>query len=202
MRVLITAGPTREPIDPVRFISNRSSGRMGLALAEVAYDRGHDVQLVLGPVAVQPPPSVDVYAVETTDEMLHAVLEFLPSCDAIICAAAVCDYRPATQSVRKLKRGEMTTLELIENPDIAANVGARRHDKPFAIFALETTDGLEHAHRKLESKNADWCVLNTPAAIGAEGAEFLLVARDGTTTDLGTVDKSVLARCLLEAMGL
>ena len=202
MRILITAGPTREPIDPVRFLSNRSTGRMGLSIAEEAYDRGHEVQLVLGPVTFQPPLHCDVFAVETTDEMLRAVLDFLPDCDAVICAAAVCDYRPARSSERKLKRGEMSTLELVENPDIAAAVGELRGDKPFAIFALETTDGLAHARGKLEKKNADWCVLNSPAAIGAEGALFTLVSRDGVVRELGTINKAVLAQRLLEAMNL
>ncbi|MDH3590906.1 MAG: phosphopantothenoylcysteine decarboxylase [Planctomycetota bacterium] len=202
MRVLITAGPTREPLDPVRFLSNRSTGRMGLAIAEAALRRGHEVQVVLGPIALQPPVGADVYVVETTDEMLAATLDFLDDTDAIICAAAVCDYRPTARSEQKLKRGAMKTIELVENPDIAAEVGARRGTRPLAVFALETTDGVANAIDKLERKNADLCVLNTPDAIGADEAAFTLVRRDGSTTDLGKLAKGALAQRLLDEMSL
>ena len=194
MKILITGGPTREPIDPVRYITNRSTGVMGFALAEAAREAGHDVLLVQGPVAGQPPVGVDVVSVETTAEMHDAVLEYLPGVDAIICAAAVCDYRPAEVSEHKIKRekGVGMTLDLVPNPDIAAAVGEQRGTRPLVVFALETDDGVANALRKLERKNATLCVLNAPDAIGAASAEFTLVARDGTTTELGEIDKHAL----------
>jgi len=202
MRILITAGPTREPLDPVRYLSNRSSGAMGLALASEAVKQGHLARLVLGPVALEPPPAVAVTRVETAREMLAAVLRLLPWADAIFCAAAVADYRPAARSLEKLKRGAQESLELIENPDIAAEVGARRGNRPSIIFALETSRGIERAHAKLEAKNADLCVLNDPAAIGAEAARFVLVRRNGTVEELGERSKRALAaRLLLELAG-
>ncbi|MEM9407463.1 MAG: phosphopantothenoylcysteine decarboxylase [Acidobacteriota bacterium] len=192
MKILITAGPTREPIDPVRYLSNRSTGEMGFALAQAAKEAGHEVVLVLGPVHGQPPLGVEVYGVETTAEMLQAVLDFLPQCDAVICAAAVSDYRPSQTSARKLKRGEMTTIELIENPDIAAEVGECRGTRPLVVFALESDNAIENARRKLETKNASLCVLNGPDAIGAHHADFTLVHPDGRVDPLGELDKSDL----------
>lgn len=202
MKVLITGGPTREPIDPVRYISNRSTGAMGFALARAALARGHDALLVLGPVGGQPPVGAEVYGVETTQDMLDAVLDFLPEADALVFSAAVCDYRPARQSGRKLKRGEFDSIELVENPDVAAEAGKRRGERRSAIFALETDDGVASARRKLERKNANVCVLNSPAAIGEDAARFTLVWRDGTTRELGEVSKDDLAAALLDEMGL
>jgi phosphopantothenoylcysteine decarboxylase/phosphopantothenate--cysteine ligase len=202
VRILITAGPTREPLDPVRFLSNYSTGEMGFALARRALARGHEVLLVLGPVDGQPPVGAEVYGVETANEMRDAVLEFLPQADAICCSAAVADYRPATRSRRKLKRGEIETIELIENPDIAAEVGRHRGSKPLAIFALETEDGPDRAREKLARKNADVCVVNSAAAIGAQEAEFVLVGRDGTTRELGRRTKDELADRLYDELGL
>ena len=201
MRVLITAGPTREPLDPVRFLSNYSTGVMGFACARAALAAGHEPVLVLGPVEGQPPVGVDVLAVETAREMLAAVLDELPRADAVVCTAAVCDYRPAVHSDTKIKRGGLRSIELIENPDIAAEVGKRRGDTPCAVFALETGEGDSEALRKLESKNADLCVLNSPDAIGADRAHFTLFRRDGTRRDLGEMDKDELARILLEELG-
>jgi len=192
MKILITSGPTREPIDPVRFISNRSTGMMGFALAESARSAGHDVLLILGPTEVQPPIDVDVVSVETTQEMFDAVMEYLPKVDAVVCCAAVCDYRPATISEQKLKRGALATLELVENPDISAAVGEIRGDRPLIVFALESQNGVANARGKIERKNATLCVLNSPDAIGADAARFTLVHVDGRTEELGEIDKSDL----------
>ena len=200
MKILITAGPTREPIDPVRYLSNRSTGAMGLALAQAALERGHEVQLVLGPSEGRPPVGAEVRGVETTAEMLDAVLGLMPDCDAFILSAAVCDHRPKRASPAKLKRGEYDSIELVENPDIAAEVGARRGKRPSAIFALETDDGPENAAKKLVKKNADLCVLNSPAAIGNDHAEFTLLWRDGRTRPLGELSKAELAALLLDEL--
>jgi phosphopantothenoylcysteine decarboxylase/phosphopantothenate--cysteine ligase len=202
VRVLITAGPTREPIDPVRFLSNHSTGAMGFALARAALERGHEPVLVLGPTEEQPPVGVDVVAVETALEMRDAVLGLLPEVGALLCAAAVCDYRAKAPSAAKIKRAGPLTLDLVENPDIAAEAGARRGERPLAVFALETGDGLANARAKLERKNATVCVLNGPEAVGADEAAFTLVLRDGTARELGVVPKEVLARALLDELGL
>ena len=192
MKILITAGPTREPIDPVRYLSNRSTGELGFSLARAAKESGHEVLLVLGPVPGQPPSGVEIHGVETTEEMYKAVMEFLPTSDAVICAAAVADYRPVNRSERKLKRGEMNTIELVENPDIAAAVGECRGTRPLVVFALETDEPVENARAKLERKNGTLCVLNSPDAIGAHRAEFTLVHRDGRLEQLGEIDKDDL----------
>jgi phosphopantothenoylcysteine decarboxylase/phosphopantothenate--cysteine ligase len=192
LKILITAGPTREPLDPVRFLSNRSSGEVGFALARAAREAGHDVLLVLGPVGGQPPTGVEVYGVETTEDMYKAVLDFLPSCDAVICAAAVADYRPAQESERKLKRGEMNVIELVENPDIAAAVGECRGTRPLIVFALETDEPVENARSKLAKKNGTLCVLNHPDAIGAHQANYTLVYPDGRVEELGEISKDDL----------
>jgi len=204
VKVLLTAGPTREPLDPVRFLSNRSTGIMGFALAAEAQRRGHEVLLVLGPTESQPPVGVEVFAVETALEMRDVVLGLLPEADVILCAAAVADYRPREVAARKLKRGGPLVLELVENPDIAAQVGARKEGRTLVVFALES-DGPEavaHARDKLARKHADLCVLNSPAAVGAEEASFRLVRRDGTVTELGEIAKEELARTLLDELGL
>jgi phosphopantothenoylcysteine decarboxylase/phosphopantothenate--cysteine ligase len=192
VKILITAGPTREPIDPVRYLSNRSTGEVGFSLARAAKEAGHEVLLILGPIGGQPPTGVEVYGVETTDEMYKAVMHFLPSYDAVVCAAAVSDYRPATLSERKLKRGEMNVIELVENPDIAAEVGECRGTRPLIVFALETDNAIENARRKLGKKNGTLCVLNHPEAIGHHQAQYTLVYPDGRVEDLGEIDKDDL----------
>jgi len=201
VRILVTGGPTREPIDPVRFLSNRSSGRMAYALVREAMRRGHEVVLVLGPVEEQPPVGAEVYLVETALEMRDAVLDFLPAADAIVCAAAVADYRPARPSATKLKRGGAQTIELVENPDVAAEVGSRRGARPLVVFALESDGDEARAREKLERKNADLCVVNGPDAQGADSADFVLVWRDGRRRDLGEVDKDAVAAAVMDGIG-
>lgn len=192
MKILITAGPTREPLDPVRYLSNRSTGEVGFSLARAAKEAGHEVLLILGPVGARPPAGIEVFGVESTEDMYRAVLDFLPTCDAVICAAAVSDYRPAHPSERKLKRGEMKVIELVENPDIAAAVGECRGTRPLIVFALETDQPLENAREKLRKKNGTLCVLNHPDAIGAHQAKYTLVYPDGRVEELGEIDKDHL----------
>jgi len=199
--LLLTAGPTREPIDPVRFLSNRSTGRMGFAIAEAAVARGMGVDLVLGPVEAEAGGGVDVTRVETARQMLDAALALLPRATAIVCAAAVCDYRVAAPSASKIKRGGPMRLDLVENPDIAAALGAAKGARPMAIFALETDAGADEARKKLLAKNADLCVLNSPEAIGAEVGRFRLLRRDGLRwTDFPPMPKGKFARLLLEQL--
>jgi phosphopantothenoylcysteine decarboxylase/phosphopantothenate--cysteine ligase len=168
-RVLVTAGPTREAIDPVRFLSNHSSGKMGVALAAAAWRRGAEVTLVAGPLLVAPPVGVTVQRVESTEEMCDAVAAKVGECDVLIMAAAPADYRPSEVAVRKLKKtGAPRMLELNETPDIlAATRAARRPGAVMVGFALETDDLLANAVRKLEKKGLDLIVLNDATEAGA-----------------------------------
>ena len=170
-RVLVTAGPTREPIDPVRYLSNRSSGKMGYALAEAARNRGADVVLVSGPAALTPPGGMEVVRVETASEMSDAVLSRSGAADVIIAAAAVSDYRPAETANQKIKKsGTDAALTLTQTPDILAELGRRKRPGQRVIgFAAETENLLSHARRKLETKNLDWIVAND---VTQEGAGF------------------------------
>src|SRR5579872_1658649 len=158
--VLISAGPTREPIDPVRYISNRSSGRMGYALAEAALRRGARVVLVSGPVSIQPPGGVEFVPVETAEQMRQAVLQRLEQATVIIATAAVSDYRPKTQARQKLKRSGPMTLDLEPTADILGEVARRRQNQVVVGFAAETENALENARKKLASKSLDAIVVN------------------------------------------
>lgn len=169
-RILITAGPTYEKIDPVRFIGNYSSGKMGFAIAEECARRGADVKLVAGPVSLPTPhPSIERIDVESAREMCDAATSLFPSCDAAVLCAAVADYRPSVQADRKIKRtSDGMTIELEANPDIAATLGkAKRDGQCMAGFALETNDGEENARIKLQKKNLDFIVLNSLEDKGA-----------------------------------
>jgi phosphopantothenoylcysteine decarboxylase / phosphopantothenate---cysteine ligase len=162
-RVLVTSGPTAEPIDPVRFIANRSSGKQGHAIAAAAAAAGAEVVLISGPVNVPDPPGVSVVRVETAQQMLAAVERALPV-DAAVFAAAVADWRPRRVSASKLKkqRGEVPTLELMENPDILATIAHRTSGRPQLVigFAAETDDVLANAQAKLAKKGCDWVLAN------------------------------------------
>ena len=168
--VLITAGPTREALDPVRFLGNRSSGKMGYALAEAAAALGAEVLLVSGPVQLQPPANVQLLPVVSTEEMYEAVLSHASQCDIVIAAAAPADFRPAAVAEQKLKKQgtEPFHLQLEPTPDIIASVGASKTPTQIVIgFAAETNDGLENAHKKLVAKNLDAIVLNDVTQQGA-----------------------------------
>lgn len=158
--LLITAGPTREPLDPVRFISNRSSGKMGYALAESAAQRGAKVIIVSGPTALKAPAGVETIAVETAREMLNAVVANLDEATVIIKAAAVADYRPKNVAAQKMKGKAAFALDLEPNPDIAAEVSSRRKGQVIIGFAAETQNVLENARKKLAAKKLDAIVAN------------------------------------------
>lgn len=157
---LISAGPTREPLDPVRFISNRSSGKMGYALAEAAAQRGANVILVSGPTALKPPSGIEVVSVETAEQMRTAVLAKLPDATVVIKAAAVSDFRPKHAAAQKLKGKKDFALELTPTHDIAAEIAARRKDQVIIGFAAETENVLENARKKLGQKKLDAIVAN------------------------------------------
>jgi phosphopantothenoylcysteine decarboxylase/phosphopantothenate--cysteine ligase len=200
MRILVTAGPTREHLDEVRFLSSPSSGRMGFTIAEAARDRGHEVVLITGPVSLPDPEGVRVRRVVSALEMRDACVEAWPSADAVIMTASVADFRPAENRPGKLpKTGLGLTLELVANPDILAELGrTRRPDQKLVGFALQVENGPEEARRKLREKKADWIVLNDPGSFGAGGGRFRLFGRDGAERDLGEATKSSLADVILD----
>jgi phosphopantothenoylcysteine decarboxylase/phosphopantothenate--cysteine ligase len=158
--VLVTAGPTREHVDPVRYITNRSSGRMGYAIAEAALRRGARVILVSGPVAIQPPAAAELVTVETADQMHRAVLQRLSEANVVIATAAVSDYKPKTAAIQKIKRGGSASWELEPTPDILAEVARQRGSRILVGFAAETENTLENARKKLVSKSLDAIVVN------------------------------------------
>ncbi|MFO8152869.1 bifunctional phosphopantothenoylcysteine decarboxylase/phosphopantothenate--cysteine ligase CoaBC [Thioalkalivibrio sp.] len=200
-RVLITAGPTQEPIDPVRFIGNRSSGRMGVALAAAARDAGAAVRLVHGPLGVPLPAGVQAVAADTAEAMHAAVLQHLEGVDLFIAAAAVADYRPRAPADQKLKKDAPgMTVELVRTPDILADVAARR-PRPFVVgFAAETTNLRENARAKLERKGADMIAANDVSAGRAIGRQknSLAVIWTGGERLFPEQPKDQLARALIE----
>lgn len=167
--VLVTAGPTEEPIDPARILTNRSSGKMGVAVARRALHRGASVILVAGPLRVAPPPGVCHVPVKTAREMYDQVLEVFPRVDVVIKAAAVADFRPAEEEKHKVKKEQMAqSLELVRNPDILAELGTRKLPGQILVgFAAETDDVLEKGRAKLSKKNLDMLVLNDVSVAGA-----------------------------------
>jgi len=203
--VLVTAGPTREDIDPVRFLTNRSSGKMGYALAEAAIRRGARVILVSGPTDLTVPGGVDWIPVRSTQEMRHAVRERAVEADVIIMAAAVSDYRPAASHTQKLKRGEGSlTLQLEPTPDILAELGREKGSRILVGFAAETTQLAENARGKLARKGADMIVAND---VTQEGAGFdadtnivTLFLRDGREIPLPKLTKFEVANRILDAV--
>jgi phosphopantothenoylcysteine decarboxylase/phosphopantothenate--cysteine ligase len=180
-RVVVTAGGTHEPIDPVRFIGNRASGRMGYALAAEARDRGAQVTLISGPTLLPPPPAVDLVRIETALELREAVHAAITGADLLIMNAAVADFRPAQVTDQKIKKGdaEELTLRLVRNPDILAEL-ADRHDLIKVGFAAETENLLEYARSKVARKGLDLVVANDAvASIGQEQIQVLLVDAEG-----------------------
>lgn len=179
-RILITSGPTRQYLDPVRYLTNASSGRMGSALAQAAIDAGHEVVIVSGTVDVRYPSAAQVIPVVSTEDMLAACLEVFADCDGVIGAAAPCDYRPLEVASQKLaKSGEPLSLQLVETPDIIAELGTLKTRQWMVAFALETGDPHLRALRKLEQKNCDLIVLNGPAAIDAVDTQVEILNRAG-----------------------
>jgi len=167
--ILITAGPTREKIDPVRYLTNRSSGRMGYALAEAALRRGARVLLVSGPTSLTPPGAAEVTKVESAEEMRQAVLKLLPECTVVIKTAAVSDYRPKSTAPQKIKRTGPMNLELDPTADILAELSRRKQSQIIVGFAAETENALENARKKLKTKSLDGIVVND---VSREGVGF------------------------------
>ena len=201
MTFLITAGPTREAIDPVRYISNRSSGKMGYAIADAALDAGHDVILISGPVNLSPPRNTKFISVSTSDEMFDAVHQHADSSDICVLCAAVADYKPAEVSPVKIKKcAAQVSLELIPTRDILHSLG-RRQNRKFLLagFAAETDHLEANATKKLREKNCDIIVAND-AHIGMETDEneLLILFCDGETKKISHAPKTFLARELVK----
>lgn len=197
-RFLVTAGPTREPLDPVRYLSNRSSGKMGYALARAALRRGAEVTLVSGPTALVPPSKARLLTVSTAAEMREAVLAEFPRSTAVIMAAAVADYRPRMTRSKKMNRreGEMV-IELEPNPDILAELGRRKEGQLLVGFAAETEELLRNARRKMEEKNLDLIVANDVTEPGSgfevDTNTVTVLERGGAVHSLEPMSKDELA---------
>jgi phosphopantothenoylcysteine decarboxylase/phosphopantothenate--cysteine ligase len=179
-RILITSGPTRQYLDPIRYLTNASSGRTGAALAAAALAAGHEVVVVSGPVEVAYPAGARVIRVVSTEEMLDAAVAEFPRCDGLIAVAAPCDYRPRTVETHKIhKTGNPLRLELIETPDIVATLAKSRKRQWLVAFALETHDRHVRAVQKLQRKQCDWIVLNGPESIHRADTRVELLDRQG-----------------------
>jgi len=201
VKILVTAGPTREYIDPVRFITNRSSGKMGYALAEAAVKRGFETILVTGPVNLPPPAGATVVGVESALQMAAAVKRLAPECDAVIMAAAVADYRPVEVSEHKLKKqpgGLILRLERTE--DILASLGKMKRPGQLLVgFAAETDDLLANAKHKLESKDLDWIAANRVAdGFASDTDKVTMLGRSGEVAELPLAPKLEVAEKILE----
>jgi phosphopantothenoylcysteine decarboxylase/phosphopantothenate--cysteine ligase len=203
MTVMVTAGPTVEPFDPVRYLTNRGTGKMGYAVAGAAARRGAEVILVSGPTALKPPPGVKLITVETARQMYDAVMEHFPGVDVVVKTAAVADYRPAQAAVEKIKKhGDRWSVEFIKNPDILAELGNKKKGQFLVGFAAETGELDTHALNKVRKKNLDFLVANDitmpGAGFGTDTNIVKLVYPDGKILPLPEMRKSVLADRLLD----
>ncbi len=201
--ILVTAGGTREPLDPVRYLGNRSTGKMGFAVAAAAQARGAHVTLVAGPGSLPVPDGVDCIRVETALEMREAVLRAFDAADAVIKAAAVADYRPKERAGQKIKKQEGSlTLELVRNPDILRELGEKKTHQLLVGFAAETEHVLDYARGKLEKKNLDFIVANDvsrkDAGFSADTNCVTILARDGVCTEHPLMSKRQLADVILD----
>ena len=198
MKILITAGPTREYVDDVRFLSHASSGRMGYSLASAAVDAGHEVILVTGPVDLPVPDGVQVTHIETTDELRMSCVELFPACDGVIATAAVCDYKPRERVDGKMtKTGQPITLELIETSDVLAELGEQKGERWVVGFALESQDPRTNAMRKLRMKKCDCIVLNDTSAISSPENHVEILSPEAETMTKLSGLKSDVARELI-----
>jgi phosphopantothenoylcysteine decarboxylase/phosphopantothenate--cysteine ligase len=195
-RILITSGPTRQYLDPVRYLTNASSGRMGQALAQAAIDRGHEVVIVSGPVDVAYPAAAQVVPVISTEEMLDAARIAFRDCDGLIGVAAPCDYRPVRVETQKIaKTGQPLVLHLIETPDIVATLGAEKSAEQWVVgFALETEDARFRAIVKMERKSCDLIVINGPEAMNAADNRVELMIPTGEVVATLAGPKQEVAR--------
>lgn len=199
-KILITSGPTRQYLDPVRYLTNASSGRMGCALAEAALELGHEVVVVSGPVSIAYPAAARLVQVDTTADMLRAVIELFPAMDGLIGAAAPCDYMPVQVSPHKIaKSGEPLQLSLIETPDVVASAAANKRPDQWVIgFALETEDQRFRATVKMQKKFCDMMVSNDASAINSNENSIEILGRSGGLLRSVQGTKLEVARAILQ----
>lgn len=205
MNILVTAGPTREAIDPVRFIANRSSGKMGYFTAAAAAARGHKVRLVSGPVCLPAPDGVTMTQVVSADDMLRAVRTHLSWCDVLIMAAAVADWRPADVASAKIKKtGRSMMLELVPTPDILRDIAPYKQQRLFVGFAAETSTVVAYAAAKLAAKNLDYIVANDvsqpDAGFEVDTNRAVLLGADGSREEWQLMSKRDMAERLLDVI--
>jgi phosphopantothenoylcysteine decarboxylase/phosphopantothenate--cysteine ligase len=194
LNIIVTAGPTREFLDDVRFLSNPSSGKMGYEIAEAAAKAEHDVVLVSGPVALAGPAGVETVRVVSAEEMARECLSRFDRCDAAVMTAAVCDYRPREKHAGKLKKtGGPFILELVPTTDILAEMGARKKGHLLVGFALEVQDARKNAIAKLTAKNLDFIVLNSPDSFASDTISCEIIGRQGKTMPFNAVTKRAFA---------
>ncbi len=203
MKFVVTAGPTREPLDPVRYLSNRSSGKMGYAIAAAALAAGHEVVLISGPVAIAAPPGAEIVRVTTGDEMFEAAAAEFMRCDVFVMCAAVCDYKPARYAEQKMKKGGGPfSLELTPVRDILFSLTSGVHDCFVVGFAAETEELPANAQRKLTQKNCDLLVANDVArndiGMDADENELQIFFKSGEEKKLSRAKKTELAHDLLK----
>ena len=200
-RILVTAGPTQEMLDPVRYLTNRSTGEMGYALARAARKAGYRVTLISGPVALKPPAGVRFIAVNSAADLQKACGRFFPGCDALFMTAAVCDFRLPARKTQKIRRGEKLVLTLEKTPDIVAALGAGKKRRIVVGFCLETEDWLAHARKKLSGKKLDGIVANrltrSHNPFGPRKIQAALLGTDGACRRLKQQSKPALARELV-----
>ncbi len=202
MRILITLGPTQEPIDSVRYIGNRSSGRMGAAVVAEACSRGNEVVVIAGPITAPLDPRARIVAVRTAQQMYDAVLAHFPSSDVLIMAAAVADFRPRKTLTGKFERTNTMVLELEPTPDIiAAASKLRRPDQRTIAFSLEAGDGLDRAQKKMRYKGVDLMVYNPLATMNSPDIAATLLWPDGKAEPHPPMAKSAFAKILLDRSG-
>lgn len=204
MNVLVTAGPTREYIDPIRFITNASSGKQGLAIAEQAKRKGHNVILIMGPCSIAAPKEMPIVRVTTADEMLKSVLQYKDWMDVLVMNAAVGDWKVSRTSKQKIKKAKgILTLKLQENPDILAYMAKVKKQKkternPLLVgFCVETNDLLKNARQKLIEKNIDLIVANPAEAIGSNASESIILDKTGKVLELPLFTKKDLAKKIM-----
>lgn len=203
IRCLITAGPTREFIDPVRYISNPSTGKMGFSIAEAAIEAGWNVDLVAGPVALEEPNGAILYPVMTAEEMFHQVDALFDACDILIMTAAVCDFRPIMYHRNKEKKSDASmNIEFERTKDILKIMSERKAHQTVVGFSAETRDVISYAKEKLVSKKLDYIVANEVGKLGsgfaADTNEVVLIAADGSSVKLGPSTKSAIAEELIQ----
>ncbi|MCK9266629.1 phosphopantothenoylcysteine decarboxylase [bacterium] len=203
MKIIISAGPTREHLDPIRFITNHSTGKMGYSIAKYALKAGHSVTLISGPVNLSPPKGVTLVNVETAEEMKDALVEMFPKSDALIMSAAVGDWKPILKEKEKIKRKNEWLLRLVPNPDILQEMAKIKREEQIVVgFALETENILANAKEKLVRKKLDMIVANTPTFFKKEGkSKVAFIFQDGRVEEYIDISRETTALKVVELLG-